>query len=103
MDLRHAKQGPASGRRQCAARRETLCAPHPRARTGREYDSAGRRPTAFSDPYDGSEELMKPIAALVLTIALLVPATALASSSSTCQAYNKQTCNVVPTTQTTGP
>jgi hypothetical protein len=46
---------------------------------------------------------MKLIAALVLTIALLVPATALASGSSTCQAYNKQTCNVVPTTQTTGP
>ena len=63
----------------------------------------GRRPTAFSDPYDGSEELMKPIAALVLTIALLVPATALASGSSTCQAYSQQTCNVVSTTQTTAP
>jgi hypothetical protein len=46
---------------------------------------------------------MKPIAAIVLTIALLVPATALASGSSTCQAYSKQTCSVVPTTQTTGP
>jgi hypothetical protein len=41
---------------------------------------------------------MKTIAALVLTLALLVPATALASSS-TCQTYSPQTCNVV-TTQT---
>jgi hypothetical protein len=42
---------------------------------------------------------MKPIAALVLTIALMVPATALAKGGSTCQAYNPQTCNVLPTTQ----
>ena len=42
---------------------------------------------------------MKPIAALVLTIALMVPATALAKSSSTCQAYSRQTCNVLSTTQ----
>ena len=55
--------------------------------------------TAASDPNDGSEELMKPIAALVLTIALMVPATALAKSSSTCQAYSRQTCNVLSTTQ----
>lgn len=42
---------------------------------------------------------MKHIAALVLTIALLVPATALAKSSSTCQAYTPQTCNALSTTQ----
>ena len=42
---------------------------------------------------------MKPIAALVLTIALMVPATALATSSSTCQAYSRQTCNVLSSTQ----
>jgi len=45
---------------------------------------------------------MKPIAALVLTIALMVPATALASGGSTCQGYGSQTCNVVTTTQSTG-
>lgn len=42
---------------------------------------------------------MKHIAALVLTIVLMVPATALATVSSTCQAYNPQTCNVLSTTQ----
>jgi hypothetical protein len=41
---------------------------------------------------------MKSIAALVLTIALMVPATALAKGSSTCQTYSPQTCNVVSTT-----
>jgi hypothetical protein len=45
------------------------------------------------------EELMKAIATLVLTIALMVPATALATSSSTCQAYSGQTCSVLSTTQ----
>jgi hypothetical protein len=44
---------------------------------------------------------MKPIAALVLVIALMVPATALATGSSTCQAYNPQTCNALSTTQHT--
>lgn len=42
---------------------------------------------------------MKHIAALVLTIAFMAPATALAKGSSTCQAYNSQTCNVLSTTQ----
>lgn len=42
---------------------------------------------------------MKPIAALVLVIVLMVPATALATGSSTCQAYSPQTCNVLSTTQ----
>ncbi len=37
---------------------------------------------------------MKRIAALLVTIALMVPATALAKNSSTCQAYSPQTCNV---------
>jgi hypothetical protein len=46
---------------------------------------------------------MKPIAALVLVIALIVPATALAAGSSTCQGYKRQTCNVVSTTQSGGP
>lgn len=43
---------------------------------------------------------MKSIAALVVAIALMAPATALAAGSSTCQAYGQQTCNVVATTQT---
>jgi hypothetical protein len=42
---------------------------------------------------------MKRIAILVLTIALMAPAAA--QGSSTCQAYNRQTCNVVSTTTTT--
>jgi len=42
---------------------------------------------------------VKPIAALFLVIALMVPGTALATSSSTCQAYNPQTCNALSTTQ----
>ncbi len=42
---------------------------------------------------------MKRTAALVLVIALMLPATALATGSSTCQAYNRQTCNVLSTTQ----
>ena len=37
---------------------------------------------------------MKRIAALAVTIAWVFPATALATGSSTCQAYNPQTCNV---------
>ena len=51
---------------------------------------------------------MKRIAVLGLTIAWLIPATALADGGSTCQAYNPQTCNVsnaqgttTPTTNTT--
>lgn len=46
---------------------------------------------------------MKRIASLVLMIALMIPATALASSSSTCQGYKRQTCNVLSTTQPSGP
>ncbi len=38
---------------------------------------------------------MKRIAALVVTIALVIPATTLANGSSTCQAYSPQTCNVL--------
>ena len=37
---------------------------------------------------------MKRITALALTIALVIPATALAKGSSTCQAYNPQSCSV---------
>jgi hypothetical protein len=37
---------------------------------------------------------MRRIAAVAATIALLVPATALAQSSSTCSAYNPQTCTI---------
>lgn len=44
---------------------------------------------------------MKLIAALVLTLALMVPATAMASSS-TCQAYSPQTCTVVSTSTSSG-
>ncbi len=33
----------------------------------------------------------------------MVPATALASGGSTCQGYKRQTCNVVSTTQPSGP
>lgn len=40
---------------------------------------------------------MKRMAVLILTIAWLIPATALAKGSSTCQAYNPQTCNVLST------
>lgn len=38
--------------------------------------------------------IMKRIAALAVVIALMVPGTALAQGSSTCQAYNPQTCAV---------
>ena len=41
---------------------------------------------------------MKRIAALVMIIALMAPASALARGSSTCQAYNPQTCNLSRTT-----
>jgi hypothetical protein len=47
---------------------------------------------------------MKRIAALVLTIAVVIPATALGAGSSTCQAYNAQTCNqgtTAPATEAT--
>ena len=57
----------------------------------------GRTPIA--DIRSGIQARMKPIAALVLAIALMVPATALATSSSTCQAYSRQTCDVLSTTQ----
>ncbi|MGA2929108.1 MAG: hypothetical protein ABSG43_24585 [Solirubrobacteraceae bacterium] len=40
---------------------------------------------------------MKRIATLVVAIALLVPSSALAQSSSTCQAYNSQLCTPVST------
>ena len=45
---------------------------------------------------------MRRIATLVVAIALLAPASALAASSSTCQAYNPQTCSVSGVTQSTG-
>jgi hypothetical protein len=45
---------------------------------------------------------MRLIAALVLVIALIAPATALATGGSTCQAYSPQTCNVLSTNGTTG-
>jgi hypothetical protein len=45
---------------------------------------------------------MRRIATLVVAIALMVPASAFAASSSTCQAYNPQTCTVSGVTQSTG-
>jgi hypothetical protein len=42
---------------------------------------------------------VKHIAILVITMALMIPATALAQGSSTCQAYNPQTCSALSTTQ----
>lgn len=43
---------------------------------------------------------MKRIATLIVGIALMVPGSALAQSSSTCQAYNPQLCPVTTTTTT---
>ncbi len=44
---------------------------------------------------------MKRIAALIVSLGLLVlPATAMASGSSTCQSYNPQLCTVVSNTAT---
>jgi hypothetical protein len=43
---------------------------------------------------------MRPIAIIVTCLALVVPASALAQSS-TCQAYNPQICGVTSTSQTT--
>jgi hypothetical protein len=43
---------------------------------------------------------MKRIATLAVGIALMMPGVALASSSSTCQAYNPQLCTVTPTSTT---
>ena len=43
---------------------------------------------------------MKRIAALVVTVALIAPASAFARGSSTCQAYNPQTCNLSRATST---
>jgi hypothetical protein len=40
---------------------------------------------------------MKRITVLILAIVALIPASALAKDSSTCQAYNPQTCNVLST------
>ena len=44
---------------------------------------------------------MRRIATLAAGIALMAPGTALAESSSTCEAYNPQTCNVQTTTTAT--
>ncbi len=44
---------------------------------------------------------MRRIALLALLVALALPATALASGSSTCQAYNPQLCSTVGSTSTT--
>jgi hypothetical protein len=47
---------------------------------------------------------MRRIATLVVSIALLVPGSALAQGSSTCQAYNPQLCAVSSNTgNTSGP
>ena len=43
---------------------------------------------------------MRRIATLTLVLMLLLPASALASGNSTCQAYNPQTCSSVGGTQT---
>jgi hypothetical protein len=43
---------------------------------------------------------MKRIATLAVGLALLLPGTALATSSSTCQAYNPQLCTVTTNTST---
>ena len=40
---------------------------------------------------------MKRMAVLILVIAWLIPTSAVAKGSSTCQAYNPQTCNVLST------
>ena len=40
------------------------------------------------------KDCMKRIATLVVALALIVPGSALAQSSSTCQAYNPELCNV---------
>jgi hypothetical protein len=45
---------------------------------------------------------MRRIATLVGVIGLMVPSSALAAGSSTCQAYNPQTCNVSGVTESTG-
>jgi hypothetical protein len=50
-------------------------------------------------PNNALEQLVKHIATLVITMALMMPATALAHASSTCQAYNPQTCSALSTTQ----
>jgi len=44
---------------------------------------------------------MKRIATLAAGIALMAPGTALAESSSTCEAYNPQTCNSITPQSTT--
>jgi hypothetical protein len=44
------------------------------------------------------EVYMKLIVAMVATIALILPASALAAGGSTCSAYNPQDCNVASTT-----
>jgi hypothetical protein len=44
---------------------------------------------------------MKRIATLAAGIALMAPGTALAESSSTCEAYNPQTCNSIEPQQST--
>jgi hypothetical protein len=45
---------------------------------------------------------VKRIATLVITLALMTPATALAQGSSTCQAYNPQTCNALTQSTSSG-
>ncbi len=44
---------------------------------------------------------MRRIAALALLLALIMPASALASGSSTCQAYNPQLCTTISGTDAT--
>jgi hypothetical protein len=44
---------------------------------------------------------MRRIATLAAGIALMAPGTALAESSSTCEAYNPQTCNSIEPQQST--
>lgn len=46
---------------------------------------------------------MKRIATIIVGLALLLPSTALAASSSTCQSYSQKVCNVSAVTQTNGP
>ncbi len=46
---------------------------------------------------------MKRIATIIAALALLIPSTALAASSSTCQSYHQKVCNVSGLTQNQGP
>ncbi len=55
----------------------------------------------FSGAAGEKERSMQRIAILAVAIALMVPAAALAQSSSTCQAYNPQLCSSVNTGSST--